>query len=57
MDGLDGTKTHLLGAALDLLHQLAHKTAACGLALALLLPPTVLLPIVPVRVLLRHVHP
>ena len=43
----------LLWSALELLHQVAHKAAARGLALALLLAPAALLPIVPVRILLR----
>ena len=42
----------LLRSALKLLHQVAHKAAARGLALALLLAPPALLPIVAVRILL-----
>ena len=42
----------LLGGALELLHQVAHKAAARSLALALLLAPPALLPVVSVRILL-----
>ena len=45
----------LFWSALELLHQVTHKAAARGLALALLLAPPALLPIVPVRILLGTV--
>ena len=52
-DRAEAGAAHLLGSALELLHQVAHKAAARGLALALLLAPAALLPVVPVRILLE----